>query len=79
MEVGVRVDAEDPITGVMSHCCSAYPFVAVDEHGKTLSVPSLATNGEKTLERRRKEAQMRRDHRLRMRNLRRQDSSQKAD
>jgi acyl-CoA hydrolase len=80
MEVGVRVDAEDPITGTVSHCCSAYlTFVAIDEQGNTKTVPTLDTKGDLVLERRKNDAQMRRDHRLTMRKLRVESSSVKAD
>ncbi|MDO9534210.1 MAG: acyl-CoA thioesterase [Bacillota bacterium] len=42
MEVGVRVEAENVITGHNRHTSSAYlTFVALDEHGKTKSVPPL--------------------------------------
>jgi acyl-CoA hydrolase len=75
MEVGVRVEAENPITGTVLHCCSAYlTFVAIDGNGGTVSVPELDTKKEHTLERRAKEAQMRRDNRLKMRKLRLQEN-----
>ena len=42
MEVGVRVDAEDPITGTVSHCCSAYlTFVALDKDGNPKDIPDI--------------------------------------
>lgn len=42
MEVGVRVDAENPVTGEMFHTASAYlTFVALDRNGKPVSVPGL--------------------------------------
>lgn len=42
MEVGVRVEAENVITGHNRHTASAYlTFVALDEQGKTKSVPPL--------------------------------------
>lgn len=42
MEVGVRVEAEDPATGTRSHCCTAYlTFVAIDDAGKPCAIPSL--------------------------------------
>src|SRR6476620_4054421 len=35
MEVGIRVDSENPITGEMTHTSSAYAtFVALDDHGR---------------------------------------------
>src|ERR1700757_2580312 len=40
MEVGVRVDAENPISGELTHCVSAYTtFVALNEYGKPVSIP----------------------------------------
>src|SRR5690242_6592620 len=34
MEIGVRVDSENPLTGEMSHTATAYTtFVALDDHG----------------------------------------------
>ena len=42
MEVGVKVESEDPVTGERQHTASAYlTFVAVDRDGKPTSVPTL--------------------------------------
>lgn len=42
MEIGVRVDAENPITGEKFHTASAYlTFVALDEHFKPTEVPTV--------------------------------------
>src|SRR5271167_2876649 len=42
MEVGVRVDAEDPRTGTHRHSNSAYlTMVAVDADGRPVTVPPL--------------------------------------
>ena len=42
MEVGVRVDTEDLMTGKIRHTASAYlTFVALDPSGKTAVVPPL--------------------------------------
>ena len=42
MEVGVRVEAENPVTREVRHTSSAYlTMVAVDEHGKPIAVPPL--------------------------------------
>ncbi|MEW6349905.1 MAG: acyl-CoA thioesterase [Thermodesulfobacteriota bacterium] len=42
MEVGVRVEAEDPRTGEVRHTASAYlTFVALDERGRPTAVPPL--------------------------------------
>ena len=39
MEVGVRVEAEDPRTGDTAHCCTAYlTFVAINDDGKPSQV-----------------------------------------
>jgi acyl-CoA hydrolase len=43
MEVGVRVEAEDMLTGNRRHTNSCYlTFVAVDRNGRPLQVPELA-------------------------------------
>jgi uncharacterized protein (TIGR00369 family) len=64
MEVGVRVEAEDLVTGHRTHTSSAYlVFVALDEQGKPREVPPL--DPETDLERRRQdEARIRREIRL---------------
>ena len=42
MEIGVRVEAENTFTGAVVHVSSAYlVFVAIDDHGKPISVPPL--------------------------------------
>jgi acyl-CoA hydrolase len=42
MEVGVRVEAEDTLTGERVHAASAYvTFVAIDAAGKPVEVPRL--------------------------------------
>ena len=42
MEIGVRVEAEDMLTGDVVHVASAYlVFVATDEHGRPVPLPSL--------------------------------------
>jgi acyl-CoA hydrolase len=64
MEVGVRVDTENPRTGERRHSNSAYlTMVAVDEQGNPVAVPPLLTS---TAEERRREseAQLRRSNRL---------------
>jgi acyl-CoA hydrolase len=64
MEVGVRVDAEDPLTGSKRHSNSAYlTMVAVDEQGHPVPVPPLEVS---TPDERRREsaAQLRRRNRL---------------
>jgi acyl-CoA hydrolase len=64
MEVGVRVDTENPRTGQRRHSNSAYlTMVAVDEHGKPVEVPPLQVSSDEEL-RRESEAQLRRRNRL---------------
>jgi uncharacterized protein (TIGR00369 family) len=42
MEVGVRVDSEDLLTGTGAHVASAYlVFVAIDEAGRSVPLPPL--------------------------------------
>jgi acyl-CoA hydrolase len=42
MEVGVRVDSENPITGEITHCSTAYTtFVALDDHGRPTPIPPI--------------------------------------
>ncbi len=69
MEVGVRVEAEDPKTGVVRHTASAYlTFVALDEHGKPRPVPPLVLESDE--DRRRWEAALhRREERTRTRSI----------
>ncbi|HET8949774.1 MAG TPA: acyl-CoA thioesterase [Solirubrobacteraceae bacterium] len=64
MEVGVRVEAEQPRVGVVRHTNTAYlTMVAVDADGRPLEVPPLLA--ESDVERRReREAQVRRRNRL---------------
>ena len=60
LECGVRVDAENPVTGVTVHASSAYlVFVAIDEDGRPRPVPPIVaeTDDER---RRQHEAQLRR-------------------
>ena len=64
MEVGVRVEAEDISTGVITHTSSAYlTMVALDEHGKPALVPPALAESDTEL-RRRREAELRRANRL---------------
>ena len=42
MEVGVRVEGEDPLTGVRTHTATAYlTFVSLDGEGRPTAVPRL--------------------------------------
>ncbi|MEN0059205.1 MAG: acyl-CoA thioesterase [Bdellovibrio sp.] len=64
MEVGVRVDAENPRTGETFHTSTAYcTFVALGSNGKPTEVPSLILETEED-KRRFAEAQRRRELRL---------------
>lgn len=64
VEVGVRVEAENFITGEVRHTASAYlTFVALDETGKPKKVPSLLPQSDEE-KRRYREAELRRKHRL---------------
>jgi len=64
MEIGVKVEVENLITGEVRHTSSAYlTFVAVDENGQRIVLPQVIP--ETTAEKRRyEEAQQRRQYRL---------------
>jgi uncharacterized protein (TIGR00369 family) len=64
MECGVRVEAEDPLTGIVRHVNSAYlVFVAVDAEGRPRPVPPIvAESGDER--RRQREAKLRRERRI---------------
>jgi len=64
MECGVRVEAENPITGARVHAASAYlVFVAVDDEGHPRPVPPLIAESDNEL-RRQREAKLRRQTRM---------------
>jgi acyl-CoA hydrolase len=64
MEIGVRVEAENLITGVVRHAASAYlTYVALDPNGKPREVPPLILETEEE-RRRNSEARRRREVRL---------------
>ncbi len=64
MEVGVRVEAENLLTGEVRHTASAYlTFVALDEKGKPSTVPPLMLETDED-QRRNCEAAVRRESRL---------------
>jgi acyl-CoA hydrolase len=66
MEVGVRVEGEDPLTGERQHTSSAYlTFVALDGEGGRARVPRLIPDTEHE-QRRVAEAEARRASRLAM-------------
>jgi acyl-CoA hydrolase len=64
MEVGVRVEAEKPLTGESRHTSTAYlTMVAVNDEGGPIPVPPLLAESE-TEQRRQREAELRRQNRL---------------
>lgn len=64
MEVGVRVDAEDPLTGVRTHTSTCYlTFVALGDDREKVQVPRLRLETPDD-ERRHQEASERREARL---------------
>ncbi len=64
MEVGVHVNAENPMTGEVRHTASAYvTLVAIGEDRKPMSVPPLILETEEEM-RRNREAQVRRETRI---------------
>jgi acyl-CoA hydrolase len=67
MEIGVRVDAENPKTGEWHHTSSAYlTFVALDNQGRPTAVPALKITTDEQ-KRRALEAVKRRELRLKRR------------
>ncbi len=64
MEIGVRVEAEDPLTGKIRHTGTCYlTCVALDKNGRSTPVPPLIPETEEQ-KRHWAEAEVRRDHRL---------------
>jgi acyl-CoA hydrolase len=64
MEMGVRVEAENPLTGEVRHTNSAYfTFVALDEQRRPTPVPPAVAETP-TQQRRMREAEIRRANRL---------------
>ncbi|SRR5581483_3030681 len=64
MEVGVRVEAEDPRTGERRHASTAYlTMVALDAEGRPTPAPPLLPETEEE-RRRQREAEVRRQNRL---------------
>jgi acyl-CoA hydrolase len=75
MEVGVRVLAENLLTGERVHTCSAYlTFVALDPDGKAMPVEPVIPETEQQ-KRWYRQAEERREYRLAMRNRRQADRS----
>ncbi|MSP55901.1 MAG: acyl-CoA thioesterase [Myxococcales bacterium] len=68
MEIGVRVEGEDPMTGDRTHTASAYcTFVALDANGRPTPVPELLCDGEDERLRSEEAAERRADRLLRAR------------
>jgi acyl-CoA hydrolase len=64
MEVGVRVEAENPRTGEVRHTSTAYvTMVALDDDGQPVAVPRLVPETDAE-QRRMREAELRRANRL---------------
>ena len=67
MEVGVKVTAENPLTGERRHTASSYvTYVAVDKNGTPVPVPRIQPETEEQ-QRRYRQAEERRNHRLKER------------
>ena len=65
-EVGVKIEAENPLTNEFHHTASAYvTMVSLDSHGKPTKIPELELENELE-ERRYSEAQERRKARLQL-------------
>ena len=68
MEVGVRVESEDLMTGHIRHTVSAYlTYVALDKNGRPKVVPKLIIETEEEI-RRNREAQARKEIRMKRTN-----------
>ncbi len=64
MEVGVRVETENPMTGNKRHTASAYlTYVALDRNNRPIPLPSLILETDED-KHRNKEAAARRETRL---------------
>jgi acyl-CoA hydrolase len=64
MEVGVRIEAENPVTAEVRHTSSAYlTMVALDHDGHPTPVPDLLPESDDEI-RRQREAELRRENRL---------------
>ncbi|MDX9816006.1 MAG: acyl-CoA thioesterase [Smithellaceae bacterium] len=64
MEVGVRVESENPLTGEIKHTASAYlTYVALDRNNRPIHLPPLIIETDEDMHRN-KEAQERRQMRL---------------
>ena len=74
MEIGVRVEAENLLTGEIRHTNSAYiTFVCLDKSGRPRSIPPLILETEDDI-RRNQESQVRRETRLKLKELEKQSN-----
>jgi acyl-CoA hydrolase len=79
MEVGVRVESENPRTGEVRHTNTAYlTMVAVDDDGRPLGVPPLQVSSPEE-QRRERESQVRRTNSLAEREQIRADRAAKGE
>jgi acyl-CoA hydrolase len=70
MEIGIQVQAENSIAGTTKNILSAYfTFVAVDEHNNPVAIPAVKPESSEE-HMRYKEAQFRREQRLKTGELR---------
>ena len=66
MEVGVRLDSEDQLTGNQTHNVSAYiTFVALDKNKKPIEIPPIIPETEEE-KRRLEQAKIRREDRIKL-------------
>jgi acyl-CoA hydrolase len=66
MEIGARLESEDPKTGVRAHVATAYlTFVAIDAQGNPRPIPPIVPESE-TEQRRHRHAELRRASRLKL-------------
>ena len=48
MEIGVRIDAENPLTGIVNHTATAYlTFVAIDDNNQPVKIPAILPETDK--------------------------------
>jgi uncharacterized protein (TIGR00369 family) len=74
MEIGVRVEAENLLTGEVRHTNSAYiTFVCLDKSGRPRSIPPLILETEDDI-RRNRESLVRRETRLKLKELEKQSN-----
>ena len=76
IEVGVRVEAENPVSGARTHTNSAYAvYVAIDQHGRPQPVPPLRIESQEQ-QKCWDEALLRRELRLKQKQQAEQERSQ---